>query len=182
MSVLKGSVSKNRDHLTKTQSFGKGKHRSKAYWMSLGRSLVTEKLIGQKVCKSSNPSMSFNSYTTVYLSDLGQEFLHQVDQVIKLIPTKEMRQERVEGVRSKDVISLAPFKDPGRMDLFKQLLDLRSTIAAEENLAPYMIFTEDSLLQLSVLFQVINWFSLYPFVMFVFLSLFRQFVRLLLRP
>lgn len=152
VAVLRGTREKRmREYLTTLDIFGKGKQKSKQFWMALGRALCSEGLIGQKLMPSS--SRYGRSYSTVFLSDKGKHLLDSADEEVKLAPTKHL-QARRNLVEPLTIVSAASrFQnepDPERDELYCQLMELRNSIASAHNLAPYMIFSEELLLQLAV--------------------------------
>jgi len=180
VSVLRGASDSKRPYLASKPSWGKGKHASKDYWMALGRSLVASDMLGQTVKQMGNSGYRSVSYTTVYVAAKGSTFLADQSQVFKLgkyrmkdflkcvlmrlscffqVPTKELRKDRksssgkdfprVSSYSTTSLVNISP-KERLTNELFRNLLQLRARLAAKQNLAPYMIFAEDTLRQLAV--------------------------------
>ncbi len=171
--VLKGAKDGGvKDYLTNLEEFGKGKHRSVKYWKALGQSLVAEKLLSQNQRRfggggrggrggfGRNGGGSFTAYA---ISPEGEEFLANASAVLKIYPTNELRQERrnVATTRpptagaSAQLLNVVPTtsfskEDPATQKLVRLLMELRSEIAQETNLAPYMIFSEEFLQKMAV--------------------------------
>ena len=124
--------------------------------MALGRALVADGYISQKVVKGTQ-TFSRMSYTTVSISPKGSKFLNDDSATIKLIPTKNMtlQKKQPEVLNIVAVASASGTLDisekcPVREELLKVLIETRNEIATRLNLAPYMIFNEETLLQIAV--------------------------------
>lgn len=148
VTVLKAThLEQKRAYLRDTSSYGRGKHRSKQFWMALGRALQADGYIQQKVCQSRNSVAK--SYTTVQVSPKGWNALLDHAQ-IKLVPTMDMKDKTKSApkVTPLDFDDLKDLKD--LTDLKNCLHDLRNAEALKMNLAPYMIFSEEVLSQIAV--------------------------------
>ena len=158
VTVLRGGKDKKiTDRLTNLPIFGKGKHRSANFWKALGHSLVAESLIGQKVCGSTFGSFGKrNTYTAFSVTDAGRKFIKDQAAELKIVPTKELRAEKLAGEKPKLVPlptnilpTAASAVEPVAAELARHLSDVRAKIAAEMGVAPYMVFSAESLDRLS---------------------------------
>ena len=90
------------------------------------------------------------------ISSKGIDALCDSQFEIKLVPTKDLRvaeKRKPLPVNIQPVSSGTPEKDKAssdRADLFRCLNELRNALATKEHLAPYMIFSEETLTQLAV--------------------------------
>ena len=161
ITVLRGGKDKKiTDRLANLPVFGRGKHRSANYWKALGHSLVAESLIGQRVCGGSFGG-SFgkrNTYTAYSISEAGRKFIREKAAELKIIPTKELRAEKLAGEKPKAaplptniLATAATAAEPEAAELARHLSDLRAKIAAGMGVAPYMIFSAESLEKLASL-------------------------------
>ena len=158
ITVLRGGKDKRiTDRLIRLPVFGKGKHRSANYWKALGHSLVAESLIGQRVCGSSFGSIGKrNTYTAFSVTDAGRKFIKDNEAELKIIPTKELRAEKLAGEKPKPaplptniLPTAATAVEPEAAELARHLSGLRAKIAAEMSVAPYMVFSAESLERLA---------------------------------
>ena len=102
--------------------------------MALGRSLVSENLLGQKV----NGSWK-TKYTSFHISDKGLNFLRDPDAILKLVPTQELRNEKKAAVgdsASGGFLIPAIHADvlkgnPAATELYERLMELRKEVAKE---------------------------------------------------
>ena len=150
--VLKGMNDKSvKDYLKALSIFGQGKHRSKSYWMALGRSLTADGYVDEKQCSGTGRF----SFTAFQISVKGDEFLDGMGpDKIEIVPTKELR-ETVVVAKSALAVKVAAIEehkrsDPKRMSLLNEMTDTRMLVARKMNVAPYMVFSEEILSQLSV--------------------------------
>ena len=159
ITVLRGGKDKKiTDRLVKLPVFGKGRHRTANYWKALGHSLVAESLIGQKVCGGSSFGGSFkrNTYTAFSITDAGRKFVKDDAAELRIVPTKELRSEKLAGEKPKfaplpsNILpTVATAVEPEAAELARHLSGLRAKIAAEMGVAPYMIFSAESLERLA---------------------------------
>ena len=161
ITVLRGGKDKKiTDRLSSLPVFGKGRHRSDKYWKALGHSLVAESLIGQKVCGSSFGGRGGfgkrNTYTAYSISEAGRKFIKDDSAVLRIIPTNELRAEKRAGEKPKPaplpaniLPTAATAVEPEAAELAIHLSGLRAKIAAQMGVAPYMLFSAESLEKLA---------------------------------
>jgi superfamily II DNA helicase RecQ len=165
--VLRGSQDKTvKEWLTKMPIFGKGKHKSKNYWQALGRCLVPESLVAQKLQGGNNFGRGggrggFNrGFTTFSISEKGQVFLDNPAAELMIVPTKELRQERFVAA-AKPKLSLTPVafnasatsgggENSVSRVMRNALSALRIDVAADMNIPPYMVISEEQLQKMAV--------------------------------
>ncbi len=101
------------------------------------------------------------SYTTVHISPEGQDFLDDDSKTLKLLPTKELRNERKVVASSTSLSTVKPVRrrDAQTAELMAQLTQMRERLAAKENAAPYMVFSEEILAQLAVSYHCVYNFT-----------------------
>ena len=161
ITVLRGGKDKKiTDRLSSLPVFGKGKHRSDKYWKALGHSLVAESLIGQRVCGSSFGGRGGfgkrNTYTAYSITEAGRTFIKNDSAELKIIPTNELRAEKRAGEKPKPsplpaniLPTAATAVEPEAAELAIHLSGLRAKVAAETGVAPYMVFSAESLERLA---------------------------------
>ena len=145
--VLRGAKDSKKEWLERLPTFGKGKHRTAKYWSALGHSLVAESLIGGRVCGGNFGKRG--TYTAFSVTDAGKAFLANSKVTLKIIPTKELRSEKRSGERPKPAplpANILPAAvEPSAAELVARLRDLRGRLSVEMNLAPHMIFSDETL-------------------------------------
>lgn len=169
-SVLKGLNDKTvKSYLKELDIFGKGKHRTKGYWMALGRAMAAEGYVDEKNIRGSRGSETGGgsfSFTAYQISKKGEEFLESHrPELIKISPTNELREVITTTVPKSNLaasLSTRPptsatateqvrrRSDPDRVLLEALLTEVRLTLAKDINVAPYMVFSEETLSQLAV--------------------------------
>jgi len=158
--LVTGSTDKKLwNNLRDSRVYGSGKKKSSKYWMALGRALVANKYVDE--IKQGGSSGGFGggfggksfSYSGFSVSSLGRRLLNDQNFVLKMMPTKELRQERKQ--KPKPVVITPRFGasqgplDSLRSSLYKLLVAERQRLATSQNIAPYMVVTEQTLLQLA---------------------------------
>ncbi len=114
-------------------TYGIGKDLSADEWMLLGRSLMQQGLLSQ----------STDGYPVPRLNALSKEILRgQRDVSIPAIKSLHVQQER----REKPAVAEL---DPASQGLFHHLRALRKEIADEQGVAPYVVFSDATLLALA---------------------------------
>lgn len=132
--------------------FGRGKTKSVKYWTALGRALISAKLVIEvkKQMASFKPGKTM-SYSGCAISAKGNNFLNSSEEL--LMPVVGDLAER----KSKPKVALiAPRfgtnqkpEDSLRTDLYTRLIAERIRLAASFALPPYMVVSEQSILQLA---------------------------------
>lgn len=107
-------------------AYGVGKEHSADEWRRLARALIQQGLLSQ----------TLDSLPVLRLNELSREVLRQQRQV--LIPAAPKRTARV--VRKEQ-----PVLEPETAGLFEYLRELRKRLADEQNVPPYVIFSNASL-------------------------------------
>jgi len=155
--VVMGSTDKKVwNSLKNCRVYGSGKKKSEKYWTALGRALVANKYLDE--IKQGGPGSSFGggksfTYSGYSVNSLGRRLLNDQYSTLKMMPTKDLRCERKEKPKVAVITprfgaSLTPL-DTLRSDLYKLLVGERQKLASSHNIAPYMVVTEQTLLQLA---------------------------------
>lgn len=125
--VLRGSKNKRvlQNGHDKLSTYGIGKDHTAEQWRSLGRSLLHQRLVDETT----------DGFPVLKLNDLSWEILRKQRQVNIAVP-KQIQ------------ISSEPATSQARLEaerLFDRLRSLRKTLADEQSVAPYMVFSDSSL-------------------------------------
>ncbi len=127
----------------KLKVFGIGKDKSVKFWESVIRQIMVKGLIEKDI----------ENYGTVRLTNLGKKYLQNP------WPIKLVEPEIKHHIDSdNDEEELSPLQRPGvataDQELFNLLKDLRRRLAKEYNLAPYMIFEDPVLQDMSIYYPI----------------------------
>jgi ATP-dependent DNA helicase RecQ len=125
---------RSRNH-QELKTFGVGRDKSKKWW----RGIINE-LIGQQAIFQDS-----ERYNVLCMTELGQNILYGREDffISETTATKEP-----EGPSRDDLLDRGEFKDKA---LFKLLIDRRTEIAQENHVPPYIIFSDKTLKDMSLL-------------------------------
>ena len=126
-------------------TFGVGKDRPKTYWRT-----VVSALVSQKILAVDDPQ-----FPVLKLTDTAWAILRN-KQHFEMISQQTQQQPKFQRPRSFAARFDSPAKElepnPRNEALFQRLRELRKEIAAAENLPPYIVFSDKSLREMSMLF------------------------------
>ncbi len=136
--ILRGANTKRiRDYRhDQLQAYGVGKEHSVEEWQRVARALLQQGLV----------SLTEDNYPVLYLNLESREVLAQRRTV--LIPALP-RPAEPERERVREHTRLAPDLTPAEEGLFERLRILRKRLADEQNVPPYIIFSDNTLLALA---------------------------------
>lgn len=121
----------NHDQLT---TYGIGRDLSVDEWQALGRSLLQQELVSE----------THDGYSVLKLNRASVRILKK--QLSVEIPALPKRiQQRQEKERQEKAASKAPVLEPVAEALFQRLRTLRKQLADEQNVPPYVVFSDASL-------------------------------------
>lgn len=134
--ILRGANTKRiRDYQhDRLQAYGVGKEHSVEEWQRVARALLQQGLVSQTV----------ESYPVLQLNALSREVLGQRHTV--MIPALP---KPIVIVNEREHTSLAPDLTPEEDGLFERLRTLRKHLADEQNVPPYVVFSDNTLLTLA---------------------------------
>lgn len=154
--LIKGSRSqKINSNLYKSKSYGAGKHKPDEWWKSLSLLLQRENLL-----KTETINNTTYKYQITVITDKGRQFLKETKQILKLKPSEDMfrhlkiiKPTYLYDTNASTSFDLKPKQievktDPNE-DLVKALLKIRTQLASESNIMPYMVASNTALIQMS---------------------------------
>jgi len=131
--ILRGANTKRiRDYRhNQLQAYGVGKEHSVDEWQRVARSLLQQGLVSQTT----------DSYPVLYLNEFSRDVLGQRREVLMPVAPKRAvaTSEREQPTR------LAPNLSPEEEGLFERLRGLRKRLADEQNVPPYVVFSDNTL-------------------------------------
>jgi ATP-dependent DNA helicase RecQ len=127
---LRGSQSeKIRDEHKNLKTYGVGKDVSKADWMDHIRELIDQGLL----------AVSEGTYPILLLTEASLDVLAGKRTVELIAPSKPEEPEKRQAVGSEHMLP----------DLFQALRQIRAAIARQENIAPYIVFSDATLAEMA---------------------------------
>ncbi len=130
--VLTGSgskkIQKNSHHLL--ESYGKGKLFTKKQWLDILRELINKGILEQKGGR----------YPILNLNDKSEDVLNGNLKIELTVPSKSV-----------NIISEKRLTEEAISGLFESLRKLRKQIADEQNVPPYIIFSDKSLMEMAAM-------------------------------
>jgi len=127
--LLRGSKSKKlKDYHKSLPTYGVGADLSKSEWQTYFSELISQGIIGQ----------SEGRYPTLYLTEASNEVLRG-DQKVELFKATELAEQGTSLV--------SRVSHPYIQDLFDNLKKLRMQIAQSQNVPPYVIFSDATLIE-----------------------------------
>ena len=133
---LRGSKSvKITDYMRSLPTYGVGANESKVYWQNLIRQLIIHQFLQE----------SNEEFSVLKLTELSNEVLFKQKKVA-LQKVKDLA--KAVTIAEIEETSVPDFVD-SNMDLFDELRQLRKLQAEEENVPPYVIFSDASLMELA---------------------------------
>lgn len=154
--LIKGSRNqKINSSLYNSKSYGAGKHKSDEWWKSLSLLLQRENLLKTETINST----AFKYQITV-ITDKGRTWLRDTSQILKLKPSEDMYRHLktikptylydTNPSTSTDLkTKLIEVKADPTEDLVKALLKIRTQLASESNIMPYMVASNSALIQMA---------------------------------
>jgi len=149
--LVRGANDKNMwDKHKASQVFGAGKARSEKFWQALARQLVSKGLV-REVTQSFEQNGRQRGYTGMAVSKEGRAFLSSEKPLLlpqsgELVLVREKPKAAV--VVPRFGAEQLP-EDADRTELYRRLVALRRAVAEREDVAPYMVVQEQTLLQLA---------------------------------
>ncbi len=126
----------------KLKSFGSGKNKPPKFWESIIRQAMVHGLLTKDI----------ENYGTVKLTEKGKEYLKN-PWSIKLVEPHNFEAEQNQETESDEMIGKIGIGTADQ-ELFSLLKDLRKRIAKREGLAPYMIFEDPVLQDMSIYYPI----------------------------
>lgn len=154
--LIKGSRSqKINSALYKSKSYGAGKHKSDEWWKSLCLLLQRENLL-----KTETVNSTAFKYQTTVITDKGRTWLSDTSHVLKLKPSEDMYKhlktikptylyDTNPSTSSESKTKLNEVKADPAEYLVKALLKIRTQLASESNIMPYMVASNSALIQMA---------------------------------
>lgn len=154
--LIKGSRSqKINSNLYKSKSYGAGKHKPDEWWKSLSLLLQRENLL-----KTETVNNTTYKYQITVITDKGRQFLRDEKQILKLKPSEDMykhlkviKPTYLYDTNASTSSDLKPkqieLKTDPNEDLIKALLKIRTQLASESNIMPYMVASNSALIQMA---------------------------------
>lgn len=132
--ILRGAKTQRiRDyHHDQLQAYGIGKEHSVDEWKRLARGLLQQGVLSQ----------TLDSRPVLYLNELSREVLRQQRQV--LLPAAPKRASQTQSTHG-----TYETLDPEVEELFEHLRTVRKRLADEENVPPYVVFSNNALLAMA---------------------------------
>ena len=153
VSMLRGASDKSLwDRHKRDSSFGCGKDRSKEFWKALIREMISKGKLNEK--SNPNPASKFRTWQSIGLTMAGSTMNRLGTSCEKFLvkPVGDLRVKTADKVKVAliqprfGVNSSTHTKTTG---LYNVLVKLRLKISQERGIAPYMVLTEQTLLQLA---------------------------------
>ena len=155
VAMLRGKKSGTYDNHQRHSSFGCGKDKPELFWVALIKEMISQKKLNESTHAVQGGGAKFrSSWTSIGLTSAGSKMMMMGSRGERLM-VKPVGHLKAKPEKAKVAVIYPKFgsnttqDDRARSGLYEVLVKLRLKISQAKEIAPYMVLTEQTLLQLA---------------------------------